>query len=331
MSDDDRLPGEEAIIQGYLRPLAETWPGAYDLLDDCAAVRPAPGHELIAKTDPIRAGVHFYADDDPADIAWKALAVNVSDLAAKAARPLAYMLALSFPEAPAKAWLSEFARGLRAAQDAFACALIGGDTDRAAGPLSIAVTVLGEAPVGKMIRRVTPAVGDLVFVSGTLGDAALGLAVRSGTPPEGLDDAARRSVLNRYLRPQPRLGLRAALRADASAAMDLSDGLVKDLGRMCRGASLGARIQLLDIPLSAAVEAATASDLTARKRLISAGDDYEILCAVPPQRADHFVALAAAAGERVTPIGAFTRDNAPVLIDESGRNVDWAGAGYDHF
>ena len=156
MAEPHQGKGEDAIIKTYLRPLAAHWPGAFDLLDDCALISPAPGHELVVKTDPIRAGVHFLPDEGARDIAWKALAVNVSDIAAKAARPVAYTLALSFPKAPSHQWMQDFSEGLRIAQDAFGCSLIGGDTDRADGPLSIAVTLFGEVPVGRMVRRAGP-------------------------------------------------------------------------------------------------------------------------------------------------------------------------------
>ncbi|HUS97508.1 MAG TPA: thiamine-phosphate kinase, partial [Hyphomicrobiaceae bacterium] len=207
-NQQDRAPlgqdGEEGLIARHFAPLTRDWPGAFNLSDDCAAIRPAPGQELILKTDPVRAGVHFFPDDAPQDIAWKALAVNVSDLAAKAARPLAYLLAISFPEKPSGDWLRAFTAGLDRAQREFGCVLIGGDTDRAPGPLSIAVTAIGEAPAGRMIRRGGAMPGDLLFVSGTLGDAATGLMLRSGsesTKNWPIDAAARYALIDRYLRP----------------------------------------------------------------------------------------------------------------------------------
>ena len=335
MSDSQKIAGEAAIIQGFLEPLSRSWPGAFGLLDDCAVVAPAPGHELVVKTDPVRQGVHFFADDAPADIAWKAVAVNVSDLAAKAARPVAYMLALSLPDAPTRTWMAEFAEGLRAAQEAFGCVLIGGDTDQMDGPLSAAVTVFGEVPSGRMVRRATPAVGDALLVSGTLGDAALGLRLRQGEAIDGLRDEDRAAALARYLRPRPRLGLRVALRTWAHAAMDVSDGLGKDLGRMCHAGGLAAEVELARLPLSAALIAGTSDDMALRKRLVSSGDDYEVLCAVAPSDVDQFVAVCAAAGETVTNIGRFIAANGaaptPILLDESGNTTPWGQAGYDHF
>ena len=330
-----KTSGEEQIISEFFAPLARGWPGAFQLLDDCAAISPAPGQDLIVKTDPVRANVHFFPDDRPQDIAWKALAVNVSDLAAKGARPIAYTLAVSFPEAPDRSWLEAFTDGLSKAQDAFGCILIGGDTDHAAWPLSLAVTGFCEAPTGQMIQRTTPLTGDAIYVSGALGDAALGLMIRSG---QLADEAttqtttdAKQYLLERYLRPQPRLGLRAALRAYATAAMDISDGLGKDLGRMCRASGLGAIVEESKLPLSEAFRAAAPQSAEARRALTSAGDDYEILCAVKPENGCAFEKLAAAAGIPVTPIGTITSESGVQLIDCTGSALDWSGRGYDHF
>ncbi|MEM6498816.1 MAG: thiamine-phosphate kinase, partial [Pseudomonadota bacterium] len=316
-------------------PLARGWPGAFELRDDCAAISPAPGQDLIVKTDPVRADVHFFSDDQPQDIAWKALAVNVSDLAAKGARPLAYTLAVSFPAAPDPAWLHAFSDGLATAQAAFGCVLIGGDTDHAEGPLSLAVTVFGEVPRGRMIQRATPSARDVIYVSGALGDAAVGLSIRSGQPKSKATTQAltveEQYLRDRYLRPQPRLGLRAALRAYASAAMDLSDGLGKDLGRMCRASGLGAIVEESKMPLSDAFRAAAPQSADARRTLTSAGDDYEILCTVKPGNSPGFEQLAASAGIPVTPIGTMTAETGVQLIDSGGAALDWSSQGYDHF
>ena len=149
------IQSEESLIQEFLAPLAAGFPGAFGLKDDCAAFTPTPGHDLVVKTDPVAAGVHFFPDDAPEDIAWKALAVNVSDLAAKGAVPRVYLMALSFPEAPTRDWMGRFSRGLSAAQNTFGMHLIGGDTDRRPGPLTVSISVLGEVPAGTMLRRGT--------------------------------------------------------------------------------------------------------------------------------------------------------------------------------
>ena len=283
---DEQLHGEEAIIR-VLAPLARGAAGAFGLQDDCALITPKPGTELVLKTDPVAEGVHFLADDAPEDIAWKALAVNVSDLAAKAARPLGYLMALSFPEAPTAGWLVRFAAGLQAAQGSFGCHLLGGDTDRRPGPLTITISIIGEVEVGRMVRRGTARPGEALFVSGSLGDAGLGLALRKNprlADAWGLSPAEAEHLRRRYVRPLPRLGLGPALRERASAAMDVSDGLAKDLARMCAASGCTARVRLSDVPLSPAAAKALAADPALGLRVVTGGDDYEVLATVPASK-----------------------------------------------
>lgn len=329
----DRVQGEEAVIR-VLAPLAAGFPGAFGLQDDCALITPRPGTELVLKTDPVAEGVHFLADDAPEDVAWKALAVNVSDLAAKAARPLGYLMALSFPEPPAIAWLTRFAAGLAEAQTRFGCHLIGGDTDRRPGPVTITITVIGEVEQGRMIRRGTARVGDALFVSGTLGDAALGLALRKEpalASAWGLSAAEVEHLLRRYARPEPRLALAAALRQHASAAMDISDGLAKDLARMCQSSGCAARARLSDLPLSTGAAKALAADPGLARHIATGGDDYEVLAAVPPAKASAFRSDAAGAGVAVTEIGAFAAGAGVVIEGTDGRPLSFDRPGWDHF
>jgi len=322
--------GEEAIIQGYLAPLAAGYPGAFGLKDDCAALTPTPGHDLVLKTDAIAEGVHYRATDPPADVGWKALAVNVSDLAAKAATPRIYLLSLAFPTFPDHAWLAGFAAGLAEAQAAFGITLAGGDTDRRPGPASITPFVIGEVASGGMVRRTTARPGDHILVSGTLGDGAAGLAVLSGEDA-GLSAGEIAYLSRRYRRPEPRLALRKAL-AHASAAMDVSDGLVKDLGRMCRASgSLGARFEVARVPVSAACRAWTASSPDRAVLPLVGGDDYELLAAVPPERLDDFGRAATAAGVAVTEIGRFTASGGVDVVGADGRSLALTKSGYDHF
>ena len=329
----DRIEGEEAIVR-VLAPLAAGYPGAFALKDDCALITPRPGTELVLKTDPVAEGVHFLTEDAPEDIAWKALAVNVSDLAAKGARPLGYLMALSFPEAPAMAWLTGFAAGLAEAQASFGCHLIGGDTDRRPGPITITITAIGEVGQGGMVRRGTARAGDAVFVSGTLGDAALGLRLRrdpSLAAAWGLAPEEAEHLRCRYVRPQPRLALGDTLRRHASAAMDLSDGLAKDLARMCAASGCAARVRVADLPLSPGAARALATDPALVRSIVAAGDDYEVLAAVPAAQAAAFRSDAEAAGVAVTQIGTMASGTGVVIEDRDGRPLALDRTGWDHF
>ncbi len=334
MTADNPLTSEEDIIQGYLAPLAASMPGAHGLKDDCATAAPAPGYEFILKTDPIAEGIHFLSGDAPEDIGWKALAVNVSDLAAKGARPYGYLMSLSFPAPPERAWMAAFARGLGEAQSAFGIGLLGGDTDRRPGPLAIAPTVIGEAPVGRMVPRATARPGDILYVTGTLGDASLGLVLRqSAALAKGwrLMPHHAQAMIARYLRPQPRLALAAVILAHARASMDVSDGLMKDLGRMCKASGCGAVVEHAALPVSAAFAAVRAVAPEAAARALFAGDDYEVLCAIAPQSLSAFVEAANLTGLPVTRIGQITDGSAVVLRDADGTTMVPSSGGWDHF
>lgn len=327
MSDSVSITGEDALIRSYFAPLAAGFPGAFGLEEDCAALTPEPGHDLVLKTDAIAEGVHFRATDRPEDIAWKAVAVNVSDLAAKAARPVGYLLSLAFPRMPDRSWLEQFSGGLKAAQEHFGLVLMGGDTDRRSNaPLSVTIMAIGSVPSGRMVRRGTAQAGDFVYVSGTLGDSAIGLSI-----PAGLTAADRAYLEKRYLRPEPRLALRDALLGYANAAMDISDGLVKDLGRLCRASGLAAEIEAALVPVSEA--ARRAIELQAELRLLplTGGDDYEILAAVSPERATDFEASASAAGVPVTRIGSLQAGSGVQVIGPDGKPIELHRLGYDHF
>ena len=296
----------------------------------------------MLKTDPIAEGVHFLRGDAPADIAWKALAVNVSDLAAKGATPLAYLMALSFPEAPARAWMAQFVEGLRAAQDRFGCHLIGGDTDRRPGPLTVSIAAIGTVEQGRMVRRTTARPDCTLFVSGTIGDAALGLALAKDpalAAAWGLSPAEADHLVRRYRRPEPRLALAPVLRQYAAAAMDLSDGLIKDLERMLRGSGVAGRLNAADVPLSDAARKVVAREPERLAQLLTAGDDYEVLAAVPDQRTlpDAFHSAAAAAGVPMTEVGTVGpldrawHTGALLVEAPDGRRMTFARTGWVHF
>ena len=335
----DTLITSEAELIAMLAPLTVGAPGALGLKDDCARLTPRPGYDLVLKTDPVRAGVHFFPDDPPDAIAWKALAVNISDLAAKGADPVAYLMSLSFPEAPARSWMAEFVRGLGEAQSAFGCHLIGGDTDRGPGPLSIAVTVIGEVPTGCMVQRGTAKAGDAIYVSGTLGDAGLGLQLRRQAR-EGkrklqdewsLTDTQAAYLDDSYLRPLPRLALSHTVRKFASAAMDLSDGLVKDLERMCKASGVGAVINFESIAFSHGARAVVSKHPELFSTIISAGDDYEILAAVTHNNIAAFEVSVSKSPTRMIRIGTFVEGSGVTVTRIDGTIIAFDRKGWDHF
>jgi thiamine-monophosphate kinase len=326
---------EEDLVQNYLAPLAAGFSGAFGLKDDCAAIKLPPGNDLVVTTDALVSGIHFLPDETPENIAWRALAVNVSDLAAKGASPLCYLMALSLPEAPGSEWMMRFAGALKEAQDHFSMHLIGGDTDRRAGvPLSVTITAMGTVPEGEMVRRAKARPGDRIFVSGTLGDAGLGLALRRNPDARRswpIDKTDRQFLIDRFLRPTPRLELSPMLLEHATAAMDLSDGLAKDLDRLVRTSGVGARIAFDLLPRSPAAARVFADTPDLAHLPLNAGDDYEILATVPAANAQAFEDAALEAGIAVTDIGQITKAPGLVIHDEDGAPMTLDKAGHDHF
>jgi thiamine-monophosphate kinase len=325
------IRGEADIIERFLRPLTNASAGSYGLADDCATLTPTPGKDLVLKTDPIAEGVHFFADDPADAIGWKALAVNVSDLAAKGATPRGYLMALSFPATPDPLWLAAFCSGLADAQAAFGIGLLGGDTDRRPGPLSVSITVIGEVPSGQMVRRATAQPGDLLYCSGTIGDAGLGFQLRQDPAARAVSASERADLIDRWHRPRPRLALAAALLAHARAAMDVSDGFVKDLERMCGAAGVGATVSAAAVPLSAVAARLVAGEASVLTQLLTAGEDYEVLAAVSPATAGAFERDARAAGVSVSRVGRITVGPGVTVTDRAGAPMVFARTGWDHF
>ncbi len=303
---------EFGLIARHFRPLAG--PGGLDLLDDAALLAPPPGRELVLTVDAMVEGVHYLPDDPPDLVARKLLRVNLSDLAAKGAQPLGYLLTVSAPRGTGEDWFAAFAAGLAADQAAFGIALLGGDTTSTPGPFSLSLTAIGHVAPGRMIRRAGARPGDGVWVTGTIGDGALGLrAIRGELPdPDG-------ALADRYRLPQPRLGV---ARADwVRAAMDVSDGLVQDLGHLCRAGGVGAAIEAGLVPLS---PAACAAGLAWRETCLTGGDDYELLLAVAPENA-------ARLPPGLTRIGTFVAGDEVRVVDEAGRRLTFERGGWSHF
>jgi thiamine-monophosphate kinase len=316
--------GEFEFIARRLRPLA-TARGALALTDDAALLDPSPGHQLVLAKDALVAGVHFLPGDPPGQVAQKLLRVNLSDLAAMGAAPIGYLLALARPREITDDWLAEFCAGLAADNAAFDVALLGGDTVTTPGPLTLSLTAVGEVPTGAALLRGGAEPGDDLWVSGTLGDAALGLKVLQGA----LDVAepARAALVERYRLPEPRLALGKALRGIASAAIDVSDGLVADLGHILEVSGVGAELRADALPLSAAAREVPG----ARDAALSGGDDYELLFTAPPERQARIASLARRLDLPLSRIGAIRAGLDLSILDASGQEIVPPSKGWQHF
>lgn len=318
------MPSEfELIARYFTQPVRHTVLGVGD---DGAVVRPAPGMDLVVSTDMLVAGTHFLSDAEPEALGWKALAVNLSDLAAMGAQPRWAVVAASLPTAD-EAWIAAFARGFFACADCFEVDVVGGDTTR--GPLNLAPTVFGEVPQGRALTRAGAQAGDDLWVSGTPGLAALGLQQRLGKV--SLRDTAATRCLAALDRPQPRVALGLALRDLATAAIDISDGLLADIGHILERSGLAAEVDFARLP-RAALECGVDTAL-AQACLLGGGDDYELAFAAPSGRRDELAALAARLGLPLTRIGALRAGPAGqlALIDASGQTMPLPSRGWDHF
>ena len=324
--------GEDSLIARYFTPIA-TDPGALGLNDD-AAILKAHGEDIVVTTDAIVEGVHFLPDDPADTIARKALRVNLSDLAAKGAAPAGFVLTLALRAAD-EAWLTSFARGLGSDAGLFGCPLLGGDTVSTSGPLTISITAFGRIPEGKMVHRRGAKPGDRVVVTGTIGDATLGLDVlRDGAVAAALaeDAAAKAALVGRYRVPQPRNALANAVRDHASAAMDVSDGLAGDLAKLCAASGVSAAIDAPSIPLSAPAAALLEHGIVGIETIVSGGDDFEILCAIPESGLEAFVHAAGLAGVAVASIGTIIAGSSiPRFLDARGREIALPRLSWSHF
>ena len=322
--------GEFDLIARYFtRPVRHA---ALGVGDDCALLAPRPGMQLAISSDMLVEGRHFFADVDPEALGHKALAVNLSDLAACGARPLAFTLALALPRVD-ESWLAGFSKGLLALADAHGCELVGGDTTQ--GPLNICITVFGEVPAGQALLRSGARAGDDIYVSGTLGDARLALEALLGhihLPDELLAQARQRLE-----RPTPRVGLGLALRGIASSAMDVSDGLLGDFGHILKASGVGACIrtdETIKLIAAGAYPSSARGQFDAKilqQCTLAGGDDYELLFTAPPQ---HRAAVAEAAAQSRTPVMRIGQVEAAPglrLLDAQGMPVENRFASFDHF
>ena len=331
----DLTPGENAdvasmsefrLIERFFKRSIQTDP--YVALgggDDCALLTAPPGEQWAVSTDTLIEGVHFLSDVDPGALGHKSLAVNLSDLAACGATPRCFFLALALPGVD-ESWLQQFSRGLYALADAYQCVLAGGDMTRSPNSVVITITAMGTLPADRALLRSGARVGDDIWVSGELGDAALALAFRRGEielPPTH----ARRVVI-RLERPEPRVRLAERLRGVASSAIDVSDGLAGDIRHILRASGVGAALEWVRVPRSAALRE---QPMTIQQRYaLAGGDDYELLFTAAPERRAEVIA-AARGLEPITPIGAVTAAGDLVVLDECGAPVDTHAGAYDHF
>ncbi|AXS40267.1 thiamine-phosphate kinase [Breoghania sp. L-A4] len=326
--------GEFELIERYLAPLA-TDPGSFELVDDAAVLTPPPGHDLVLTKDMLAAGVHFFPDDPPAAIAQKALRVNLSDLAAKGAQPLGYLLGLGLPQGWEEEWIAGFSAGLRADQADYGVVLYGGDTIKSGNGMVLSVTAIGHVPAGRAVRRHGARPGDHLYATGTIGDAALGLRLRLDPASCGawaLSEAERGHLLGRYLLPRPRVAAAPAVLRYARASMDISDGLAGDLGKLLSASGVGADVEVARVPLSDAARRATASDPTALATALTGGDDYELLVAVSPDDAPAFERMLAQARVESVRIGVVTQGAARArFINDGGGELTLGQASYAHF
>jgi thiamine-monophosphate kinase len=334
MAPGEPKSAEDRLIAAYFRPLA-THPGALKLTDVCALLQPPAGHDLVVTADAVIGGVHFFPEDEADMVAKKALRVNLSDLAAKGAKPIGFLLTLALPKSVPETWVELFARGLGSDAEQYECPLLGGDSVRTTGPIAISITALGSVPANTMVRRSGARAGDAVVVTGTIGDAALGLELRDAVTAAKrwkLDNKYSYQLMRRYLLPQPRNVLAEAIRLNASAAMDVSDGLVGDLIKLCAVSGVSADIDVAQVPLSEAATSVVASEAAAIEKVLTGGDDYEIVCTVPQGRLADFRAAADAARVPVAEIGRVTAAKTPPrFLGRDGKPMQFKQTSFSHF
>lgn len=314
----------ELISRYFTHPLSADSRAALGVGDDCALLMPAPGMQLAVSTDMLVEGRHFFAHADPFSLGYKCLAVNLSDLAAMGARPIAFMLALALPQAHDD-WLAPFSQGLFSLAEVHGCGLIGGDTTK--GPLTISITIFGEVPLTQALRRDAARAGDDIWISGTLGDARLALAAYRKELL--LPDEAHHAAAQRMHKPIPRVALGQALLGIAHAAIDISDGLAGDLGHILARSRLGARLDVDALPPGVVLRQ---QELAVRRQfMLTGGDDYELCFTAPEHKRTQVLRAAQQSGVEVSRVGVIEAVPGLRLLDGGGEPVDLALSSFDHF
>jgi len=338
---DDKKPGvkgtfrsETDIIQNIFAPLAKGYEGACGLVDDAAFLKSALDEDFILTADMLVAGVHFLNDASPADVAYKALAVNISDLVSKGAEPEIYLLTIALHGIPEQDWLHVFAEGLAQAQADFSCVLAGGDTVSTPGPLTVSITAAGCVPSGKMVMRSGARPGDKVYVTGAIGDAVAGLSIlkdHNGAAERAIGTEQAEALALSYWRPKPKPSLAGVLRSHVSGAMDISDGLAGDFIKLCAASECAGTIEAGRVPFSQPVLNLLKAGLVEREDLLTGGDDYVVLATVPEEKRVSFERGVADSGAQATLIGDISRGAGAQLIGSDGVPMQISRPGYDHF
>lgn len=325
--------GEFGRIDKYFKPLADNSLGALNLADDAAVLPVSEMSGLVVSTDAIVEGVHFLPDD-PADLVGrKALRTNLSDLAAMGAYPWAYTMTLALGPSvggEADSWLAALSEGLDGDQRTYGIGLVGGDSVSTSGPTMLSITVFGKIGANGVLRRYGAAPGDDIYVSGTIGDAYVGLKVLAGEFVGSIDKMQSADLVSRYRLPEPRVSLGTDITQCANAAMDISDGLVQDLGHLCRASGVSAVVKFADVPLSSPVRELFDCGVVSAEDLLAAGDDYELLFSAPIGARDHVARCANSAGVVVSRIGFCCAGDGVSVLDSAERVVPMQRVGYRH-
>ncbi len=329
MSEKGTRRGEFTLIAELFAPLSKGASGALGLADDVALIDVSPGCHLVTTTDTLIAGVHFRESDPPETIARKALRVNLSDLAAKGAQPIGFLQALSLNDSITDAYIERYVAGLAVDVQEFGIPLLGGDTTSGPGPLTITITAFGEVEKGSALLRSGARPGDIVGVTGTIGDGAVGLACLNATLD--LPTALAEHAIARYRIPQPRLAIGRALKGLATACLDISDGLVADVGHLSEASDVAIVLDRESVPLSPAVRAAITADADWWDVVLGGGDDYELAFTLPPERVPALETLAAKFKFPLTVIGTVSAERGKgVTVTSGGKLVPVSRTGYRH-
>lgn len=321
---------EFALIRQYFTPLSRGFDGGLSLSDDAAILPSIPGCDLVVTKDALSEGVHFLGSESPDLMAKKALRVNLSDLAAMGATPLAYFLAIMLPRHVESSWVAEFARGLNEDQELFSVYLAGGDTISTQNSLTFSITAIGRVPTGKALRRSHAQPGDIIYCTGTLGDSALGLQLLQRNIAASISDAVQQFLQQRYYIPEPRLEIGKLLSGHVNGCMDISDGLLQDISHICRASNVAAIIDKEHLPLSHAAQSLIAQNANLWPAIYSGGDDYELLFTAPADQQEAIETIADKTNTPITSIGRIEEGSGVTLMD-AGQPIAIDKAGFNHF